>query len=364
MQSSFTPEDFLVENILKNLYQTWQQAKAALSVGHKNLSTELRRTFFPSPENKFKPLSPEIWAVLQKRFNEIISEDWQDAKEGIYPYSVLFEADLPSLIETYFKLWLDQPSSWQRMQRDEFQEFPPNIDLEKYPQYYRRNFHYQSDGYLSDKSAEIYDLQVELLFNGVADAMRRRILKPLKSRLSTFEQHSDLKILDVACGTGKTLKGLRTAFPSASLYGIDLSSAYLRKANELLSKLPEELPQLLEGKGEALPYQDNYFQGISNVFLFHELPKPIRQKVIDESYRVLQPGGVMVICDSIQLSDSPELEAVIDNFHTAFHEPFYADYIRDDMESHLHQAGFEIQEVKVCAFSKYWVATKPMAKAQ
>jgi hypothetical protein len=71
----------------------------------------------------------------------------------------------------------------------------------------------------------------------------------------------------------------------------------------------------------------------------------------------------MVICDSIQLSDSPELEAVIDNFHTAFHEPFYADYIRDDMESHLHQAGFEIQEVKVCAFSKYWVATKPMAKA-
>ncbi len=358
MESNLTPEEIFFDGILKNTYQTWQQAKAIFSVSHKNLSTELRKNFFPFKENKLHPLSPEIWTILQKRFSEIIAEDWQDARAGIYPYEDLFEIDILTFIETYLKLWLDQPSSWRRMQQEDYQDFPDNINLEKYPNYYRRNFHYQSDGYLSDKSAQLYDLQVELLFNGIADAMRRRILKPLKRELDKLDQDT-ITILDVACGTGRTLKALRSAFPSVSLYGVDLSCAYLRKANELLSQLPQELPQLLQGKGEELPYQDNYFNAISNVFLFHELPKPIRQQVIDESYRVLQPGGIMVICDSIQLSDSPELEPMINNFSIAFHEPFYTDYVKDDMEEHLQKAGFEVLEVKVCAFSKYWVANKP-----
>ena len=46
-----------------------------------------------------------------------------------------------------------------------------------------RNFHHQTDGYLSDFSASIYDLQVEILFNGSADSMRRRIIKPIKDCL-------------------------------------------------------------------------------------------------------------------------------------------------------------------------------------
>ena len=105
---------------------------------------------------------------------------------------------------------------------------------------------------MSDESANLYDLQVELLFNGAADPMRRRILAPLKEQLNqagalnTATTARATRILDIACGTGRTLRMLRGALPHVSLYGVDLSPAYLRKANQLLSSMSGELPQLMQ----------------------------------------------------------------------------------------------------------------------
>ncbi len=333
MQSNLQPEQFLPDTLLKNLYQTGQTAKAALSLAHKNLATEIRKAFFPA-NIQFEDISPEALTRLQSRFDYLINQDWQDAHDGVYPISLLFEDNLLEFLPSYLKIWLDSPQTWTRMQKQNAQEFPANVNLEKYPQYYRRNFHYQSDGYLSEHSADVYDLQVDILFNGVADAMRRRILKPLKQGLSNNPNLNlsidEPKILDVACGTGRTLKFIRSTIANASLYGVDLSVAYLRKANQLLTQIPEAIPQLLEGNAENLPYADNYFDAVTNVFLFHELPNAVRQKVIDEFFRVLQPGGVVVIADSIQLSDSADLESMMKNFPLMFHEPFYTDYIKDD----------------------------------
>ncbi len=36
------------------------------------------------------------------------------------------------------------------------------------PDYYARNFHFQTDGYFSEASARRYDHQVEILFGGTA----------------------------------------------------------------------------------------------------------------------------------------------------------------------------------------------------
>ena len=57
-----------------------------------------------------------------------------------------------------------------------------------------------------------------------------------------------------------------------------------------------------------------YFHAVSCVFLFHELPAAARQRVIEEAFRVTKPGGVFVICDSMQMLDSPEFEAMMGEF--------------------------------------------------
>ena len=147
--------------------------------------------------------------------------------------------------------------------------------------------------------------------------------------------------------------------PEVSLYGIDLSPAYLRKANQLLTETPGTLPQLVQGKAEDMPYRDHYFDALTCVFLFHELPGPVRQQVIDEAYRVTKPGGTFIICDSIQMIDTPALEPMMVNFPALFHEPFYRDYTYDNLSDRLAQAGFVDTTTEIHFVSKYWITHKP-----
>jgi ubiquinone/menaquinone biosynthesis C-methylase UbiE len=349
------------DTLTKLTYQTFQQGKNYFGLAHKILSSRLRNLVYPTLEQKTKPIPNELLLKLQQRLNQLLETDWQDAQIGVYPESLLFDNPWEDFFCYYPLVWLDFPQMWERVKQQNYQDFSPEIDTDGYPSYYVQNFHHQSNGYLSDLSANLYDLQVEILFGGAADAMRRRILAPLKQGLKAINSVAprQARILDVACGTGRTLKLIRAALPEASLFGTDLSPAYLRKANELLSQIPGELPQLLQANAEELPYVDDYFHAVTSIFLFHELPASVRQTVIEQCFRVTKPGGVFIICDSIQLSDSPELEYMMDFFPEDFHEPYYKHYTTDDLVERLQRVGFENIDMQVHFMSKYFIAHKP-----
>ncbi len=363
MQSTPNLDRFVPDTLTKAAYQGFQEGKKVFGFLHKQVSDRLTNTVVPEQASKSQPLSPEVLAKLQVRLKALEEKDWQDARDGVYPTSLLFDNPWSDFFRYYPELCLDMVKIWERLQKKEFQRFDESIDRVGYPNYYLQNFHYQTDGYLSDMSANLYDLQVEILFNGAADAMRRRILAPLKQGLEAFTTvpPQQIKVLDIACGTGRTLRMIRGTLPKAALFGTDLSPAYLRKANQLLSEIPGVLPQLLQSNAEELPYLDNYFHGLSSVFLFHELPASARQKVIDEAFRVLQPGGVLVICDSMQAIDSPDFKAMMNNFPAIFHEPYYRRYTTDNLEERLTKAGFINIQVENHFVSKYWTAYKPLA---
>jgi ubiquinone/menaquinone biosynthesis C-methylase UbiE len=240
-------------------------------------------------------------------------------------------------------------------------DLPHDVETDAFPDYYLQNFHHQTDGYLSDTSASLYDLQVEILFNGTADPMRRRVIAPLLQGLGSFSDRpaSQIRVLDLATGTGRTLMQLRGALPNAQLVGLDLSKAYLRQANRWLADVPGELPQLVQGNAEATPFADGSVQAVTCVFLLHELPPQARQNVLDEAFRVLEPGGVFVLADSVQLADSPQFELAMENFRRAFHEPYYPDYIRDDINARLSSAGFEAVSAASHYMTRVWQGRKP-----
>ncbi len=363
MQSTPNLDQFIPESLTKLAYQGFQEGKKVFGFVHKSVSDRLTNTVIPEQASKTQPLSPEIWEKLQVKMKALEEKDWQDSQQGVYPSSLLFDNSWSDFFRYYPEVWLDMFKIWQRLEKKEFQSFDEAIDKVGYPDYYLQNFHHQTDGYLSDMSANLYDLQVEILFNGSADAMRRRILAPLKQGLEAFSDvpPQKIRVLDVACGTGRTLRMLRGALPQASLFGTDLSPAYLRKANQLLSEISSELPQLVQANAEKLPYLDNYFHALSSVFLFHELPGVARQNVINEAFRVLQPGGVLIICDSMQAIDSPDFQVMMNNFPAIFHEPYYRDYTRDNLEERLKTAGFTNIKLENHFVSKYWTAYKPKA---
>ncbi len=351
----------MADTLTKLTYQTFQHGKNYFGLAHKFLGTRLKSLVSPASDVQTKPAPKEVLEKLQVRLQQLLDADWQDAEGGVYPESLLFDNPWEDFFRYYPEVWLDMPQIWERIGQKQYQAFSPQIDLTGYPSYYVQNFHHQTDGYLSDRSANLYDLQVELLFGGSADPMRRRILSPLKAGIQkgfASVPPRQIRVLDVACGTGITLKAIRATLPQASLFGIDLSPAYLRKANQSLSEIPGELPQLLQANAEELPYVDNYFHAVTCVFTFHELPPMVRQQVIEQCFRVLQPGGVFIICDSIQKSDSGDLGPIMESFSDVFHEPYYNHYITDNLQERLETAGFVNVDTEVHFVSKYWIAHK------
>ncbi len=74
------------------------------------------------------------------------------------------------------------------------------------------------------------------------------------------------------------------------------------------------------------------------MYLFHELPPHIRRKTVAEMARVLKPGGVAIITDSIQLGDRERLDSNLGRFGD-FNEPFYRTYITEDFGARLSMSA-------------------------
>jgi ubiquinone/menaquinone biosynthesis C-methylase UbiE len=351
----------MADAVTKLAYEALQQGKSLVGVAHKEISTRLMELVAPAGAPKTLPIPQQMLKDLQASHKALLEIDWQEAEEGLYPTSLLFDAPWGDWAARYPLVWLDMPSTWNRRSERNVRDLPRTVETENYPDYYLQNFHHQTDGYLSDHSASLYDLQVEILFNGTADPMRRRVIKPLVQGLRAFADRSasQLRVLDVATGTGRTLHQLRSALPSAQLVGLDLSTSYLRQANRWLSQRPSELPQLVQGNAESMPFAEGSMQAVTCVFLMHELPAEARQAVLEECFRVLEPGGVLVLADSVQLADSPQFEVAMDNFRRVFHEPYYRDYIGDDIDGRLSSAGFSGIRASSHLMTRVWSATKP-----
>jgi ubiquinone/menaquinone biosynthesis C-methylase UbiE len=292
---------------------------------------------------------------LHRRFRALLEEDLSNVEKGYYPQSLLFQFPLVHYLRQVPLLAADFPRSVRRMKASAYRDLPSEANNPKYPAYFRRNFHWQSDGYFSRKSADLYDPGVEFLFMGMADVMRRQIIPPIARFVN--EGNQDARVLDVGCGTGRSLLQLRAALPGLSYTGLDLSSYYLEFASELLGNAgPISLD---EGNAEEMPYEDDSFDVVTSTYLLHELPCNARTRVLREMYRVLRPSGIVVIAGSTQLGDSEELGEFLRNFSKDFHEPFHRDFIEQDLGTALSDAGFSVDSSQIHFVSKVVVAHKP-----
>ena len=183
--------------VTKLAYQTMQQGKSLLGLAHKEVSTRLMDLVAPQASASTVPVPPEMMGELRSSMDELLELDWKEAQQGLYPTSLLFDAPWLDWAVRYPLVWLDLPSIWQRRTRRDVTDLPVEINPKDYPDYYLQNFHHQTDGYLSDRSAELYDLQVEILFNGTADAMRRRLIRPLLDQLGG-RRADPIRVLDIA----------------------------------------------------------------------------------------------------------------------------------------------------------------------
>jgi ubiquinone/menaquinone biosynthesis C-methylase UbiE len=299
---------------------------------------------------------PKQLEILMQRYRELLARDVENVREGLYPESLLFQIPTRTYARRLPMMARDFPGVMRRRRNADYRDLD-RAEAKKYPPYFRRTFHWQTDGYLSRRSAKLYDAGVELLFGGTADVMRRQVIPPISRWLARNAGTEPHRLLDVACGTGRTLSQIHAAHPTLRLYGLDLSPYYVQEARELLANVSDA--SFVNENAEAMPFKDAQFDLATCVYLFHELPRNARRNVLREMFRVLTPGGLCVLEDSAQRVDSREVAFFLERFPEDFHEPFYADYLGDSLEEALQEEGFVVRSSEPHFVAKVVVAEKP-----
>ncbi|HJU35072.1 MAG TPA: methyltransferase domain-containing protein [Nitrososphaera sp.] len=131
--------------------------------------------------------------------------------------------------------------------------------------------------FFTPANANSYDLILQLATLGRDNAWKRKIIKTVTHRNV---------ILELACGTGVLSSML--ADSGKNVTGIDLTFEYLLALKRKL-KIP-----IAQGTAEVLPYRDESFDAMVSSYLAKYIDA---QKVIDECWRVLRPGGIVVFHD-------------------------------------------------------------------
>lgn len=308
-------------------------------------------------KNETDPKHKDHLAKALPELEKVFRTDAKNISDGLYPASVLFEenpikhfARIPLLLKDAYRASLQRKNKKAHEFSTTEQEF-----VDESPEYFQRNFHFQKDGYLSDESANLYDHQVEVLFAGAANPMRRMIIPSLKKHFSN-DGGQGLHFLEIGCGTGALTRSIALAFPKAQITCVDVSPHYLQKAKDRLKKFKRI--NYHQGIGESLPFKNETFDAAFSCYLFHELPAPIRKQVLEEKLRLVKPEGYIGVVDSIQMDDSPDLNWALERFPVDFHEPFYKNYVQNKVEDMMADIGTKAISTEISFLTKTVFATK------
>lgn len=334
-------------------YRASQQLRVSWYSGQKWLSSRLTERIPVAPE--LAERMPERGRVLAD-LRALLEQDWRNIEAGHYRLPELESSGPFAALGKAGRYFADLRRVDRRRRAAANDEVFRAAPRGAYPRYFLQNFHYQTDGYLSRRSAELYDHQVEVLFGGGAAAMRRQALVPLRRELAARGVRR-ARLIDLGCGTGRFLREVKTNYPKLSVTAVDLSPFYLDEARRALRAWSRA--EFVGAPAERVPAAARRFDVATAIFLFHELPASARRQVASEMARLLRPGGVAILVDSIQFGDRPEYDALVEYFPKAFHEPYYAQYAREDITALFAEAGLRLEETSLAYFAKVMIFRKP-----
>ncbi|MGD9895793.1 MAG: class I SAM-dependent methyltransferase [Candidatus Methylacidiphilaceae bacterium] len=168
------------------------------------------------------------------------------------------------------------------------------------------------------------------------EAIYRAVLPLLRSHLPENGRY-----LDVGSGTGELIRRVCAGWKGTS-FGCDYTSEWM--------KLPGQKVDVVDLNKDPLPYESSFFDLVSCTEVVEHLDD--YRRLLREIFRVLQPGGILVLSTPNILNLKSRLRFLWFGFWNLFGPLSFSRRIRVDTDGHvtpvhyfhlahaLHEAGF------------------------
>jgi SAM-dependent methyltransferase len=141
---------------------------------------------------------------------------------------------------------------------------------------------------ITNSIRESYDRLAEEYARRIADELQH---KPLdRALLDRFvrQTRGQGDVCDMGCGPGHVARYLHDG--GASVFGLDLSPGMLEQARKLNPDIP-----FREGNMMSLDSPDETLAGVAAFYAIVNIPKQSLPLIFREIYRVLRPGGLLLL---------------------------------------------------------------------
>ena len=153
------------------------------------------------------------------------------------------------------------------------------------------------------------------------------------------------RVLDLGCGIGKSTFPYCDLFPGAEVVGIDYAAPMIKYGHKLAEQRRKKVT-FSQRLAEDTGYDDESYDLIVALWLFHEIPNPIANAVVKEAYRLLKPGGVFALMEGppykeLEQNHSPLSAFMLDSTGKRMNDPYLPGFFKRDRVEMISSGGFE-----------------------
>jgi len=195
----------------------------------------------------------------------------------------------------------------------------------EYPQYYLQPFHSVLGGWLSETAAVGNRAAMEAVLENAHPQKSLGVRDEISKLFSKNARH----ILDLGAGIGDDAAIIANRCQNAIVTALEASPFMIIVGRLYHKNIPNLCWQY--GLAEKTELPDNSIDAINMTYLLHECPDEIKQTILSECWRILSPGGQIVVTDSL----SGDLFS-----YRGFFEPYKEQWLKTDPDKLLKEAGF------------------------
>jgi SAM-dependent methyltransferase len=243
--------------------------------------------------------------------------------------------------------WLDAPGAPER---------DPQVAEPDY--YHGVAFHRTQGGWTGHP--EMGFVHSELIFRRIIAASRP--IDPIAQRRLAAQaapRRDYRRIFEMGASSGWFTQALAETFPEAEIAGCDLAPEMLREAYRIARRLGRSW-RLYHADAAHTREPDASQDLVASYIVFHELPQAAARDLLAETWRILAPGGDVLIADFAPLGQNDPLDELILHYGTRDEggEPWVHEYLALDMPALLAELGFvDISARGIGPKSHPWVVT-------